>query len=187
MENWVSRPLEISGGFIQNTRSTFATATYSPNFPYGNLAAIDTSSGIQTWFANPSQPTHKLSSFFKYYQSTTGQAIPYFSPPRRLWGFDVGLLVQQPDLFAQRFSRPRPDSNEFFREATKDDPWVQTLLCALQPAVASLNTDNASTSIVNPGVKQRLGTVPTNYTAYALGIKDRPSVCPTPTYNQITN
>jgi hypothetical protein len=206
MENWSGRQLQISGGFIQNTRSVFATAPYSPNFPYNGLGTagcfdasnnapnyanrntcIDTSSGITSWFHNPAATTHALSAYFLFYQSPTGQSIPYFGPPQRLWGFDVGLLVQQPDLFAQRFSQPRPDSNEFFREATKDDRWVETLLCALQPAVANLDTDNASTSTVNPGVKQRLGTVPTNYTAYALGIKDRPSVCPTPTYNQITN
>jgi len=183
MENWISTPLEISGGFIQNTRSAFATATYSPNFPYANLTAIDSSSGIQTWFTNPAAPTNSLSNFFKYYQSITGQAIPYFSPPRRLWGFDVGLLVQQPDLFAQRFSQPRPDSNEFFREATKDDPWVKTLLCALQPVPTSLNTPNSATSTVNPNVIQRLGTVPPNYTFYALGSRDRPTDCVTPTYN----
>ncbi|MCA6518357.1 MAG: hypothetical protein IM556_06845, partial [Pseudanabaena sp. M110S1SP2A07QC] len=183
MENWVSIPLEISGGFIQNTRSAFATATFSPNFPYTDLATIDSSSRIQTWFANPIAPSHSLSSFFKYYQSITGEAIPYYSPPRRLWGFDVGLLVQQPDLFAQRFAQPRPDANEFFREATKDDPWVKTLLCALQPAPASLNTTNSATSTVNPNVIQRLGTVPPNYTSYALGSKDRPTDCVTPTYN----
>ena len=206
MENWSGRQLQISGGFIQNTRSVFATAPYSPNFPYNGLGTagcfdasnnapnyanrnncIDTSSGIQSWFHNPAATSHALSAYFLFYQSPTAQSIPYFGPPQRLWGFDVGLLVQQPDLFAQRFSQPRPDSNEFFREANKDDRWVETLLCALQPAVANLDTDNVSTSAVNPGVKQRQGTVPTNYTAYALGIKDRPSGCPAPTYHQITN
>jgi len=210
LENWQGQPLKISGGFIQNTRSAFATAPFSGNFPYASLTTsgcvaivnvsgidyfsaptyanrnncIDTSSDIQSWFTNPSATGDNLSNYFKFYQSVTGQSVPYFSAPQRLWGFDVGLLVQQPDLFAQRFSLPRPDSNEFFREvSSKDDMWVKTLLCALQPAPTAFNTQNLSTDPVNANIVQRLGTKPINYTSYALGTNDRPSNCSAPTYN----
>ncbi|MFN7810256.1 MAG: hypothetical protein ACK5QB_17050, partial [Pseudanabaena sp.] len=146
LENWRGQNLNISGGFIQNTRSVFATAPFSPNSPFTTLSTtgctssltyatrntcFDASSDIQTWFLNPSSTTtvaHSLSNFTKYYQSTIPQAIPFYAPPNRKWGFDVGLLVQQPDLFAQRFSQALPNFNEFFREAPTTDPWVQTML-----------------------------------------------------------
>jgi hypothetical protein len=128
-----------------------------------------------------------LSNFSKYVQSITTQSIPYYSPPRRLWGFDVGLLVQQPDLFAQRFSQAKPGFSEFFRETNKEDRWVRTMLCALQPAPTILNakTLNATTDTINIGFEQRVGTKPSNYNTYALGIKDRPSECDTLTANRV--
>ena len=203
MENWSGQSLKIAGGFIQNTRSTFATATFSSTAPYTSLAiancgsatyltrdtCIETSSDIQTWFANPAAIAQPLSNFAKYYQSITVQSVPFYSPPRRLWGFDVGLLVQQPDLFAQRFSQALPNPNEFFRESSKDDPWVTNMLCALQPApsVLEAGTVNPSTDpkSVNPTYEQRLGTKPSNYTDYALGIKDRPNTCDTLTASKL--
>lgn len=203
-ENWTGQALKISGGFIQNTRSTFATGPFSITAPYTTLATsgcvasssltyaaratcIDTSSDVQTWFTNPAAPNEPLSNFSKYVQSITTQSIPYYSPPRRLWGFDVGLLVQQPDLFAQRFSQAKPGFSEFFRETNKEDRWVRTMLCALQPAPTILNakTLNATTDNINIGFEQRVGTKPSNYNTYALGIKDRPSECDTLTANRV--
>jgi hypothetical protein len=209
MENWSGLSAKIAGGFIQNTRSTFSTATFSSTAPYTSLAiancvaddavlnygtrntCIETSSDIQTWFANPAAISEPLSNFAKYYQSITVQSVPFYAPPRRLWGFDVGLLVQQPDLFAQRFSQALPNPNEFFRESSKDDPWVKTMLCALQPApsVLEARTVNPSAATdpksVNPTYEQRLGTKPSNYTDYALGVKDRPSECDTLTASKV--
>jgi hypothetical protein len=207
MENWAGnaaidnslRSMKIAGGFIQNARSNFATAPFSSTAPYTSLAiancgaadyatrdtCIETSSDIQTWFANPAAPSNTLSNFAKYYQSITVQSVPFYAPPRRLWGFDVGLLVQQPDLFAQRFSQALPNPNEFFRETTKDDTWVNTMLCALQPAPSVLEAGTLNPLVtvdpksVNPNYEQRLGTKPSNYTAYALGSKDRPADCDT--------
>jgi len=194
VESWRGKSLKISGGFIQNTRSAFATAPYSITAPYSTLSltgctgaityatratCIDTSSDVQTWFTNSAAPTDSLSNFSKYIQSVTAQSIPFFTPPTRLWGFDVGLLVQQPDLFAQRFSQALPNYNEFFRESTKDDPWVTTMLCALQPDPANLNTNNLATDLINVGKPQKFGTKAPNYTAYALGSSDRPSTCNT--------
>ncbi|WP_071191687.1 hormogonium polysaccharide biosynthesis protein HpsA [Trichormus sp. NMC-1] len=57
--------------------------------------------------------------------------LPFYQPPTRLWGYDVGLLSQSPDLFAQKLVQPVPDlPNEYFREVGRDDAWVETLLCA---------------------------------------------------------
>jgi hypothetical protein len=71
------------------------------------------------------------------YASVTKYRIPYYTPPLRLWGYDVGLLTQQPDRFAERFAVPIPGANEFFREVGADDPWITSLLCALEPATVT--------------------------------------------------
>ena len=56
---------------------------------------------------------------------------PFYTPPSRQWGFDVGLLSQLPDLFALTFTMsPTSKPNDFFREVNRDDKWVKSLLCA---------------------------------------------------------
>lgn len=73
-----------------------------------------------------------------YRTDITGGKTPFYTPPSRQWGFDVGLLSQLPDLFAQTFTLPPTrDPNEFFREVNRDDKWVKTLLCA---KTVSVNT-----------------------------------------------
>jgi len=107
------------------------------------------------------------------------QRIPFYSPPNRLWGFDLGLLTQSADRFAERFASPIPGANEFLREVDANDPWVNSLLCALQPtdpiAVNAVDPDPNAKN-VNIGLPARQGTNPRNYTVWALG-KDRPDNC----------
>jgi len=84
-----------------------------------------------------------------------GGYLPYYVPPDRQWGFDVGLLSQSPDLFAQKLTvAPTNPPNEFFREVGRDDPWIQILLCAAQ--------------------KDSTG----NYSSYAVDTDQRPPSCP---------
>jgi hypothetical protein len=68
--------------------------------------------------------------------NTSGQTLgrtPFFTPPNRFWSYDVALLGQLPDLFAQRFTTPTTkEPSEFYREVGRDDAWVKTLLCAAQ-------------------------------------------------------
>jgi hypothetical protein len=110
--------------------------------------------------------------------------IPYYSAPVRLWGYDVGLLTQQPDRFAERFAIPIPGANEFFREVSVDDPWVQGLLCALEPNDPEAN----STAVVNIGLKQKFGTDPRNYRRRALrGTDFKRSICNSPFYGGTTS
>lgn len=122
LENWQGTTAKISGSFIQLRRSNYATA------PLAHIFSARTPSTVTA------TATDNL-SLFNYvlddYPSTNNPALPFYSPPTRQWGFDVGLLSEQPDLFAQRFTLPptgRP--NEFFREVGRDDPWVKALLCA---------------------------------------------------------
>ncbi|MCC5616782.1 hormogonium polysaccharide biosynthesis protein HpsA [Nostoc sp. CHAB 5836] len=123
LENWENRTAKISGSFIQLKRSSFSTAPIASIFTNRQTNAA-------------ASPTYNLSLFdysLDTYPTRNGDGILpfYFAPTNRNWGFDVGLLSEQPDLFAQRFTAPptgRP--NEFFREVGRDDTWVKTLLCA---------------------------------------------------------
>lgn len=127
LENWGNATSKISGSLIQLKRSTFATA------PLGSILANKTTT-TATAGTNPSDNL----SLFDYALDTyptenVSGLLPFYNPPTRTWGFDVALLSELPDLFAQRFTAPstgRP--NEFFREVAQDDVWVKTLLCAGQ-------------------------------------------------------
>ena len=180
LENWEGVPIKIAGGFIQNTRSRFATAPFTPS------SLSSGTSDTTSVFMNPVQPgtgtTNGLvpSGYNLQYMSRTGGRIPYYSPPIRLWGYDVGLLTQPPDRFTERFAVPIPGANEFFREISGDDPWVEALLCALEPTTPTALSANTST--VNPGLAQSLGTDPKNYLRRALRGSDRRSACDTTRY-----
>ncbi|WP_193198343.1 hormogonium polysaccharide biosynthesis protein HpsA [Nostoc sp. MG11] len=92
----------INGSFIQFKRSAYATGPFR-----ASLAA----------------------SFYPI-TGNNGTA-PFYIAPTRQWGYDVGLLSQSPDLFAQKLVRTPDDlPDEYFREVGRDDAWVKTLLCA---------------------------------------------------------
>ncbi|MBE9051704.1 hypothetical protein IQ243_14975 [Nostocales cyanobacterium LEGE 11386] len=111
MENWNptgnvadARKAKISGSFIQFKRSAYATGPFR--------AFLSGSSELYPIAGNQ------------------GRA-PFYLAPTRQWGYDVGLLSQSPDLFAQKLVRIPDDlPDEFFREVGRDDKWVETLLCA---------------------------------------------------------
>jgi hypothetical protein len=181
LENWEAIPLKITGGFLQNSRSKFATAPYAATGPIiSNITGVPSFSDIQTIFINPVLPNIRMSNFNLQYQSITPQRIPFFSAPIRLWGYDVALLTQQPDRFAERFATPIAGANEFFREVSGDDPWVEALLCALEPNDPE-DDNTAINSTVNIGYKKKFGTSPTNYTVRALRGNDLPNRCTTTT------
>ncbi len=53
------------------------------------------------------------------------------NPPTRQWSYDVGLLFQSPDLFASKLAVTPPEPpDEYLREVSRGDTWLQTLLCA---------------------------------------------------------
>lgn len=122
LENWNNLTAKISGSFIQVKRSAYATGPFAQILK--NTAANASTTSNLSLFEYP----------FTTYATPNGSGtLPFYYPPTRSWGFDVALLSEQPDLFAQRFTVPptgRP--NEFFREVSRDDSWVQTLLCAGQ-------------------------------------------------------
>ncbi|OYE05326.1 hormogonium polysaccharide biosynthesis protein HpsA [Nostoc sp. 'Peltigera membranacea cyanobiont' 232] len=96
----------INGSFIQRTRSAYATAPF--------VAYLSTGSSITA-----------------YPIANSGGQVPFYLAPKRLWGYDVGLLSQSPDAFSQKLAiTPNNKPNEYFREVGRDDSWMQTLLCA---------------------------------------------------------
>lgn len=169
LESWTGVPLKIAGGFLQNTRSRYASAPLNPTFPYLDLSLdkFDFSSDAQTLWLNPANNTEAttrgLSKFRKYGNSITGPNIPFYSPPLRLFGFDVGILTQTADLFASRFSTAIPTPDEFYRETDVEDRYVRQLLCALEPQTVDDTT--------------RLGVPPNQYVRPALRGTDLPQDC----------
>lgn len=110
IENWntatTETALRMSGAFYQVKRSAYATAPFMPVFS-NNIYRIDN------------------------YGAGVRGTVPYYMPALRQWGYDVALLSQSPDLFAQKLvTIPDDLPDEFFREVGRDDPWVKILLCA---------------------------------------------------------
>mgnify|MGYP005838858131 CR=1 FL=1 len=122
LENWrgpqntPGTTARISGSFIQYKRSKYATA------PFLHLLSgtANTDFGYVQGYRSP---TSQLAA-------DRGRS-PFYTPPNRQWGYDVALLTQPPDLFAQQIILPSVgEPNKFYREVGRDDPWVETLLCA---------------------------------------------------------
>src|SRR5919199_433684 len=144
LESWNNGGVatNIRGSFIQQTRSTFSTAPYQPILPL-------TPSGLASLFQL--QPGPLTINITNTYNTDAGSgSLPYFSPPTRNWGFDVGLLAQPPDLFTQRFTTPSTKTQpaEYFREVGRDDDWVKTLMCGTVAPDQAANANQNATSII---------------------------------------
>lgn len=124
-----ARPTEDNGGlhnfvrFLENWNPTGATTDAIKARISGSLIQIKRS-------AYASGPFRALLA--NQYQIVGNQGrAPFYIAPTRQWGYDVGLLSQSPDLFAQKLVKIPDDlPDEFFREVGRDDLWVKTLLCA---------------------------------------------------------
>jgi len=115
IEDWGDQNIaaRISGSFIQYKRSAYATA------PYQHMLDTTTLEDVFNYPRNANLP------------ASSGGKSPYYVAPNRAWGFDVGLLSQLPDLFSQKITTPSPgEPNRFYREVSRDDDWVKTLLCS---------------------------------------------------------
>ncbi|MBE8965323.1 hypothetical protein IQ277_03405 [Nostocales cyanobacterium LEGE 12452] len=174
LENWNGINANINGSFIQFKRSIYASAPFQVLVRPGPTTVAATSSTPSSL----SSTANIDSIFFRTLFSTrpgytsdstfttngAGEA-PYYTPPNRNWGFDVALLAQNPDLFAQRFVIPATDPpNEYFREVGRDDLWVKTLLCGVQTQTSD-GFEDADTSYFGNGFK------------FALPATERPTSC----------
>jgi hypothetical protein len=124
-------PAKISGGLIQFFRSKYASAPFE--------AINDRTKDTSLFFDAPpgGKPDYMQTvtdQGFVYRGGASARKAPYYRPPNRQWGYDVGLLSQTPDLFSRRFATPSAGTpNEYYREVGQDDKWVQALLCAAEP------------------------------------------------------
>ncbi|NJL82555.1 MAG: hypothetical protein HC890_05600 [Chloroflexaceae bacterium] len=135
LENWEATTF-ISGTLIELRRSRFATAPFRQinRFPTVN-------SEIRFGIFNEIQNAQS---------GVNNGRVVHYNAPERNWGFDVGLLAQQPDLLASRFTiTPGTPPNDFVREVARDDAWVETLLCAFEQT--SPGNFGAPTSYERPG------------------------------------
>jgi hypothetical protein len=136
----------ILGSFIQQNRSAFSTAPYLPVLPAAANFPINAGDRLSSLFALSTPIPGPIEPLTTY--NIQGGRIPYFTPPDRSWGFDVGLLSQPPDLFTQKFTTPpsRPSPDEYFREVPRNDEWVTALMCSKLAA----NNLNATSSRPSP-------------------------------------
>ncbi|MEG4311130.1 MULTISPECIES: hormogonium polysaccharide biosynthesis protein HpsA [unclassified Microcoleus] len=142
----------IQGSFIQFNRSAYSTAPYIPILnPAAPQQTAQTK--LRSLFEsspNPPSPpppsiTYSGGTPLPYYRTSNASItvsgnvvgrLPFFIPPLRDWGFDVGLLSQPPDLFTRKFTTPpsTPNPAEYFREVARNDDWVKTLMCGVLEA-----------------------------------------------------
>lgn len=144
LETWDTTNHSLSGSLIQYKRSAYATGPWQV---------------VQLNGKTPKGSTALFGSDYRqaYRNSNTGTGLvgegmtPFYTPPSRQWGFDVGLLSQLPDLFTETFTLPPSgDPNEFFREVGRDDEWVKTLLCA-QTIKVTVNSSTGSSTTSRTG------------------------------------
>jgi len=170
LESWDTIATNIQGSFIQFNRSAYSTAPYlpildpaapqqtSPNTTLLSLFAqprltnqlpIPTPLPLRYLLPNPPEAGYRTSAG-NIPGSTLGR-IPFFTPPVRNWGYDVGLVSQSPDLFTQRFTTPPTQAtpDEFFREVPRNDPWVETLMCA-EVDLGTGNSGPFAIDVTNP-------------------------------------
>jgi hypothetical protein len=167
LESWDSIATNIQGSFIQFNRSAYSTAPYLPILDPGAPQQTSGNTRLLSLFAPPQlTPLPPIPAPAPFpipnppdagYRTSAGSIpggtlgrIPFFTPPIRNWGYDVGLVSQSPDLFTQRFTTPPTKStpDEFFREVPRNDPWVETLMCAeVDPATG---TSGPAIAVTNP-------------------------------------
>jgi hypothetical protein len=135
----------IFGSFLQTGRSKYATA------PYQTMKS-DADTQHPGIFGNEDSNKGRV-----YRISNSSGRTPFFLPPDRNWGFDVGLHSQTPHRYASKFAQPSAEADDYFRQVSRDDPWVQALLC-------SKVADGGANALARDGNRVRLtGTDCTQY------------------------
>jgi hypothetical protein len=161
LESWSGNGSVIQGSFIQFNRSAYSTAPYIPILNPDSPQQTDPLTELRSLFESP--PTQALiplnpptpvpvsvtynggNTPLPYYRTNNARVViggieigrlPFFLPPDREWGFDVGLLSQPPDLFTRKFTTPpsTPTPAEYFREVPRNDEWVKALMCGVLEA-----------------------------------------------------
>jgi hypothetical protein len=115
IENWKdSYPSFFAGSFIQLNFSNYATAPFEQ----------------EGWEPSTSDTL------------SPGETRPrHYVPPRRRWGYDVGLLFAPAGPAAERFVTPSTTRSEFYTEPPLTDPYINNLCTAAKkiPGIGPVN------------------------------------------------
>ncbi|MBO1348754.1 MAG: hormogonium polysaccharide biosynthesis protein HpsA [Hormoscilla sp. GUM202] len=168
LENWGGIELRVNGSFIQSKQNNYATG---PQRPLSHNTTDLT--GSNALFTGQLQG-YKTGNGGYDLDGTSGdtklRSQPYYSPPDRRFSFDVGLMTQAPDLFAEQFTvEPASSPKEFLREVNRDDPWVEALMCAAEARDPDPSSGDPQTYVGLSGA---------TYDRYAIpGADQRPNDC----------
>ncbi|MEM9213480.1 MAG: hormogonium polysaccharide biosynthesis protein HpsA [Cyanobacteria bacterium P01_F01_bin.150] len=112
LENWGGTNRNGTG---DNVGLRISGSLMQLNFSHTSVAPYD----HDAW--NPGQES-----------DSNSEPIPYYWPPTRLWGYDVGLQKGVAGPMAKRFvSGAEPTRSEFYSEPPADDPYVYNLCQAI--------------------------------------------------------
>ncbi len=124
-----SRNAQSSGGlhnfprFIENWNNLFISGSF-----------------IQLNFSNSATGQTDQDSWEPGDAPTGSQRIGYYSPPNRLWGYDVALQFAPAGSVSERFVSVSNTRSEFYRELPVDDPYMLMLRCS-EPAGGGTQVD----------------------------------------------
>jgi hypothetical protein len=160
LENWLSGTdgkrgtVQILGSFIQIRRSRYATAPAIPLQLETNK--YDKEKNIVTAPGMFGVTSTKFSDVYNF--NNVDRRVSYYTASNRNWGFDVGILSQPPDLFAQKFTAPSTEApDNYFREVSRDDEWVKALLCSkVADPTAISDPTKATTNAVANSIRNKL-------------------------------
>lgn len=115
LENWENgKKVFFAGSFLQLNFSNYATA------PFETERWEPENAGVEV----------------------VSESIPYYEPPTRFWGYDVGLLLSPAGPAASRFVTSDKNRSEFYSEPPANDAYITKLCMAVK----------SSTGIVPAGV-----------------------------------
>ncbi|XHX76850.1 MAG: hormogonium polysaccharide biosynthesis protein HpsA [Stenomitos frigidus ULC029] len=98
LEDWAGRNLWFAGSFLQLSFSNLATAPFDQDVWEPPLTA-----------------------------SPNSEAIRYYAPPNRVWGYDPALQLAPAGPAASRFITAGKNRNEFYSELPANDPYIRRL------------------------------------------------------------
>ncbi|MCY7272403.1 MAG: hormogonium polysaccharide biosynthesis protein HpsA [Phormidesmis sp. CAN_BIN44] len=118
LEDWGDGPLNFAGSFLQLSFSNYGTGPYES----------------EAWEVGET--------------TSTNQNINYYTPPKRLWGYDVALQLSPAGPAATRFVTSSKSRNEFYNEPPVNDPYIN-LLCKAAKTITNPNFGPKDASKVN--------------------------------------
>lgn len=118
LEAWDNRPLNFVGSFLQLSFSNYGTAPFESE-------AWEIGQDVES-----------------------AENLNYYSPPKRLWGYDVALQLSPAGPAATRFVTSSKSRNEFYNEPPVNDPYI-SLLCKAAKTITNPNFGPKDVSKVN--------------------------------------